>query len=85
MHILSPYLDEYSLRHGFWLYLVRKGVKNSPEEFLGEEELFLGGCAKAAHTRRQAVVLPVLLVVVGQKLEIRDTRKDDDLISTTRE
>lgn len=57
------------------LYLVRKGVKNPPEELLGEEELLLRGRAKAAHARRQTVVLPVLLVVVDQELEEVRTRK----------
>jgi len=58
------------------LYLLRKGVKRSPEEFLGEEQLLLGGYAEAAHTRRKAVVLPVLLIVVGQKLEVKYKRKE---------
>lgn len=75
MNTLSAYLNECYIQQGLWSYLLRKGVKDSPEEFLGEEELLLGGDAKAAHTRRQAVVLPVLVIVVGQKLEIRDTRK----------
>lgn len=70
----QAYLNIYHIQHCFWLYLVRKGVKDSPEEFLGEEELLLGGSAIAAHTWRQAVVLPVLLIVVGQKLEMRDDR-----------
>lgn len=52
---------------------MRQGVKDSPEEFLGEKELLLRGSTKAAHTRWQAVVLPVLLVVIGQQLEIRNT------------
>lgn len=56
-------------------YLVRKGVENSPEELLGEEELFLRGRAEAAHARGQAVVLPVLLVVVDQELEGVGTRE----------
>lgn len=60
---------------------MRQGVKDSPEEFLGEEELLLRGYAIAAHTRRQAVVLPVLLIVVGQQLEITDTGKHTKLDS----
>lgn len=32
-----------------WSHLVREGVKDPPEEFLGEEQLFLGGDAEAAH------------------------------------
>lgn len=50
-------------------YLVRQRVKDSPEEFLGEEQLFIRGNAKAAHARGKAVVLPVLLIVVGQELK----------------
>lgn len=57
------------------LYLVRQGVKNPPEELLGEEELLLRGRAEAAHARRQTVVLPVLLVVVDQELEEVRIRK----------
>lgn len=57
------------MQQGFWLYLLRKGVEDSPEEFLGEKELLLRGYPEAAHTRRQAIVLPVLLVVVGQQLQ----------------
>lgn len=52
---------------------MRQRVKDSPEEFLGEEQLFVRGCAKAAHARGKAVVLPVLLIVVGQELETRKT------------
>lgn len=48
---------------------MRQRVKDSPEEFLGEEQLFIRGCAKAAHARGKTVVLPVLLIVVGQELE----------------
>lgn len=48
---------------------MRKGVKDSPEELLGEEELLLGGHAEAAHAGGQTVVLPVLLVVIDQELE----------------
>lgn len=54
------------------VHLLRKGVKDSPEEFLSEQDLLLRGRAKAAHSRRQTVVLPVLLIVVDQQLEIRD-------------
>lgn len=50
-------------------YLVRQRVKDSPEESLGEEQLFIRGNAKAAHARGKAVVLPVLLIVVGQELQ----------------
>lgn len=48
---------------------MRQRVKDSPEEFLGEEQLFIRGCAKAAHARGKTIVLPVLLIVVGQELE----------------
>lgn len=66
---MPTFVNKQSAQHGYWLYLLRKGVKDAPEEFLGQKELLLGGCAKAAHTRRQAIVLPVLVVVVGQELE----------------
>lgn len=52
---------------------MRQRVKDSPEELLGEDQFFIRGCAKAAHARGKTVVLPVLLVVVGQELETDGT------------
>lgn len=44
---------------------LRQRIKNSPEDFLGEQQFILGRCAVAAPPRREAVELPVLLIVVG--------------------
>lgn len=44
---------------------LRQRIKHSPEDFLGEQQFILGRCAVAAPSRREAVELPVLLVVVG--------------------
>ena len=78
--VMSLYLG-YTLLCGFRLYLVRKGFKDSPEEFLGEKELFLRGCAQTGNPRRQAVVLPVLLVMGRQQLQIKNTRQENGLCS----
>ena len=54
------------------VYLLREGVEGPPEELLGEHQLLLGGHAEPGQPRGQAVVLPALLIVAGQKL--RGTR-----------
>lgn len=47
---------------------LRERIKHAPEDLLGEEQLLLRRHAVAAPARRQAVILPVLLVVIGQQL-----------------
>lgn len=57
-------------------------IKDSPEDFLGEQKFILRCCAVAAPARHEAVVLPVLFIVVSEQLwdteggEGRDTVSD---------
>lgn len=50
-------------------YLLRESIKKTPEEFGGEVELLFWCHAITAQSRRQAVVFPVLFIVIGQKLQ----------------
>lgn len=45
-----------------------QGVKDPPEELLRQVQLLLHGQSVAPPTRRQAVILPALLIVIRQKL-----------------
>lgn len=49
-------------------------IKDAPEEFPCEVQLFLGSNAEVGPACGQAVVLPTALVVVGKKL---DGRKEE--------
>lgn len=51
-----------------------EGVKNSPEQLLGQVQLLLHGQAVAAPARGQTVILPALFVVARQKL--RGSKQD---------
>lgn len=43
-------------------------VKDAPEEFTSEVQLFLGGDPEVSPARGETVVLPAALIVVGEEL-----------------
>lgn len=50
-------------------------VKDAPEEFASEVQLFLGGDPEVGPARGEAVVLPAALIVVGE--ELRGSKRGD--------
>lgn len=54
---------------------MRQRIKDAPEEFACEVQLFLRGDPEVGPACGEAVVFPATLIVVGKELKARDTQR----------